>query len=57
LLPVTFPQFDRLRARGWEEWYVALALVCFGYFYPILSAAPLGDGQSFTHWMWFPNWR
>lgn len=57
LLPVTFHQFDRLRAKGWEEWYVGLALVCFGYFYPILSAGPLNDAQSYTHWMWFPSWR
>jgi hypothetical protein len=57
VLPVTFHQFDRLRAKGWEEWYLALALVCFGYFYPILSAAALNDTQSYTHWMWFPNWR
>ncbi|WP_294331542.1 phospholipid carrier-dependent glycosyltransferase [uncultured Sphingomonas sp.] len=57
VLPVTFHQFDRLRAKGWEEWYVALALLCFGYFYPILAASPLSDGQAFAHWMWFPSWR
>ncbi|SFK49000.1 Dolichyl-phosphate-mannose-protein mannosyltransferase [Sphingomonas sp. NFR04] len=57
VLPVTFHQFDRLRAKGWEEWYLALALVSFGYFYPILSAAPLNDVQSYTHWMWLPSWR
>jgi len=57
VLPVTFHQFDRLRAKGWEEWYVALALVCFGYFYPILAASPLSGGQAFAHWMWFPSWR
>ncbi len=57
VLPVTFDHFDRNRQRGWEEWYVALALVCFGYFYPILSAAPLDGPLGFTHWMWFPNWR
>ncbi|PVX29762.1 phospholipid carrier-dependent glycosyltransferase [Sphingomonas pokkalii] len=57
VLPVTFDHFDRTRDRGWEEWYVALALVCFGYFYPILSAAPLDGPMAFAHWTWFPGWR
>lgn len=29
----------------------------FVYFYPILSAAPLADAQSFTAWTWLDGWR
>ncbi|MHA6719029.1 phospholipid carrier-dependent glycosyltransferase [Sphingomonas sp. RS6] len=57
VLAVTFDHFDRGHDRGWDEWFVALSLVCFGYFYPVLSAAPLADAQSFNYWMWFPSWR
>ena len=56
-LPIAFQHFDRGRNRGWEEWFAALSLLVFGYFYPILSAAPLADSQGFTHWMWIGSWR
>lgn len=56
VLAVAFDHFDRGRNRGWEEWFTALALVAFVYFYPILAAQPLPDAQGFTHWMWFPGW-
>jgi hypothetical protein len=30
----------------------------FGYFYPIIAAAPLHHGTaSFEHWMWLASWR
>lgn len=57
VLPVAFDHFDRGRNKGWEEWFTALSLVTFGYFYPILAASPLNGGQSFNYWMWFPSWR
>ncbi|WP_213982136.1 phospholipid carrier-dependent glycosyltransferase [Sphingomonas sp. dw_22] len=57
VLPVAFDHFDRGRNKGWEEWFTALSLIAFGYFYPILAASPLHDGQSFNYWMWFPSWR
>jgi dolichyl-phosphate-mannose-protein mannosyltransferase len=57
VLPVAFLHFDRGRNRGWEEWFVAISLLVFGYFYPILSGAPLADSQGFAHWMWLGSWR
>lgn len=57
VLAVAFDHFDRGRNKGWEEWFIALALVAFVYFYPILAASPLQDSQGFTHWMWFNSWR
>lgn len=57
VLAVVFDHFDRGRNKGWDEWFTALALITFGYFYPILAASPLHDSQSFNYWMWFPSWR
>ncbi|MET0309765.1 MAG: phospholipid carrier-dependent glycosyltransferase [Sphingomonas sp.] len=57
VLPVAFDHFDRGRNKGFEEWFTALSLIAFGYFYPILAASPLNGGQSFNYWMWFPSWR
>ena len=56
-LPVAFLHFDRGRNRGWEEWFAAASLLAFGYFYPILSAAPLSGTMAFEHWMWLFSWR
>ena len=56
-LPIAFQHFDRGQNRGWEEWFAALSLLVFGYFYPILSGAPLTDSQGFQHWMWIGSWR
>jgi dolichyl-phosphate-mannose-protein mannosyltransferase len=37
--------------------FVILSLGLFGWFWPILSAAALGDGaNSFQRWMWLPSW-
>lgn len=36
---------------------LVLATGIFVYFYPILSAAPLGDKQAFVQWMWLNRWR
>jgi len=57
VLAVAFDHFDRGKNKGFEEWFTALALIAFGYFYPILAASPLHDSQSFNYWMWIPSWR
>lgn len=36
---------------------VALALLAFVFFYPILSAAALPDTQSFSEYTWLKSWR
>ncbi len=37
---------------------LALSLALFGYFYPIISGAPLHHGTaSFERWMWLTSWR
>ena len=56
-LAAAFHHFDRGRKRGREEWFLAVALLVFVYFYPIISAAPLRDATRFNYWMWFDNWR
>lgn len=33
------------------------ALALFIYWFPILTAAPLEDGQAFLRWAWIENWR
>ncbi len=47
----------RTRVPDADLWFAALALLLFGYFYPILSAAPLANDQAFTAWTWFGSWR
>lgn len=49
---------------AWRGGYRKLALapivacsVLFGYFYPILSAAPLAHEQDFLRWTWIEGWR
>jgi dolichyl-phosphate-mannose--protein O-mannosyl transferase len=36
---------------------VASSVALFGWFYPILSAAPLDGPMAFAHWMWLDSWR
>ncbi len=37
---------------------LALSLGMFGWFYPIISSAPLAAGRTaFVHWMWLDSWR
>ena len=37
---------------------LVLAVSVFGWFWPVLSAAPLGQGvMSFQRWMWVESWR
>ena len=36
---------------------LAASVALFAWFWPILSAAPLADAQSFNHWMWLDSWR
>jgi len=56
VLAVAFHHFDKGRNRGLEEWFTAVALVVFLFFYPILAAQPLADAQSFNHWMLLKSW-
>lgn len=54
---------DALAQTGRKGWWSACAMLAasvalFGWFYPILSAAPLADGvPAFEKWMWLPSWR
>jgi dolichyl-phosphate-mannose-protein mannosyltransferase len=36
---------------------IGFAGLVFLEFYPIISAAPLGDPQDFNRWMWLESWR
>lgn len=36
---------------------LAASAALFAWFYPILSAAPLANEQSFTAWTWLDGWR
>jgi dolichyl-phosphate-mannose--protein O-mannosyl transferase len=36
---------------------IGFAGLVFLEFYPIISAAPLGDAQDFNRWMWLDSWR
>jgi dolichyl-phosphate-mannose--protein O-mannosyl transferase len=49
------------RRDGWRWGAVAclaVSVALFGYFYPIISGAPLDQGRaSFERWMWLPGWR
>ena len=36
---------------------LAAACALFGYFWPILTAAPLDDGQAFLEYAWLESWR
>ncbi len=56
-LAAAFHHYDSGRNRGVEEWFAALALLAFVYFYPILSGAPLADPDAYSRWMWFGSWR
>jgi dolichyl-phosphate-mannose--protein O-mannosyl transferase len=51
---------DAVWRAGWRKSALAPVSVCclmFVYFYPILSAAPLGGEQDFLEWAWIPGWR
>ncbi|QIG79097.1 phospholipid carrier-dependent glycosyltransferase [Stakelama tenebrarum] len=56
-LAVAFAHFDRGRKRGYEEWFGAVALLAFIYFFPIISGAALQDDQGYRFWMWFESWK
>ena len=36
---------------------LALSVLMFAVFYPIISAAPLPHKQAYNFWMWLPSWR
>lgn len=36
---------------------LALSVLVFAGFYPIIAAAPLPDKQAYNYWMWLPSWR
>ncbi|MFN2100264.1 phospholipid carrier-dependent glycosyltransferase [Altererythrobacter sp. MF3-039] len=51
---------DELWRDGWRRiamFIPAASIAIFAWFYPILSAAPLGGPQAFTTWMWLDSWR
>jgi dolichyl-phosphate-mannose--protein O-mannosyl transferase len=56
VIAAAFHRFGRGRLRGWDESFTLLAVMLFGWFYPILSAAALGGPQAFRRWMWFSSW-
>jgi len=50
------------RRKDRWRWLAPAALVAslavFGWFYPIISAAPLAEGKpAFNDWMWLDSWR
>lgn len=68
LLPGTFLigclalALDAMHHGGGKARLAAYAILLasagvFAWFYPILSAAPLDDPQSFSTWMWLDSWR
>ncbi len=44
------------RDRQWDTRFLALVVVLFVAFYPILSALPLWGPNAFHTWAWFPSW-
>jgi len=56
LIAATFHHAYRLKERWLPASFLLLSLVLFGYFYPLLSAAPLPNDQAFHRWMWLSTW-
>jgi dolichyl-phosphate-mannose--protein O-mannosyl transferase len=51
---------DDLWHKGWRKSALGTVLAScalFAWFYPILSAAALGDPQDFLYWAWIEGWR
>jgi dolichyl-phosphate-mannose-protein mannosyltransferase len=49
--------FDRFALpRRWEQMFLAVTILLFAVFYPVLSAAPLPGPDSFRYWTWSPTW-
>ena len=51
---------EDLRQAGWRRMVIGVlvaSVAMFVWFYPILSAAPLSDPDSFAFWMWLDSWR
>ncbi len=43
--------------RKWVCWLVISGSVAmFAYYFPVLSAAPLGGADAFNNWAWFDSW-
>ena len=55
-LGVALARVDPAGKRRWDEWYVTATIAVFAYFWPILSAAPLGGADAFHRWTWFAGW-
>lgn len=51
---------DQLATTG-RRWLALVVLAgsvgLFGWFYPIISAAPLSGAQAYNKWMWLDSWR
>jgi dolichyl-phosphate-mannose--protein O-mannosyl transferase len=43
--------------RGVPPLFMLISAGMFVYFYPILSAMPLGGDDAFLTWTWFESWR
>ncbi|WNO54749.1 phospholipid carrier-dependent glycosyltransferase [Stakelama saccharophila] len=56
-LAAAFHHFARGRFAKADEWFAIPAIAVFLYFYPVLSAQPLGGEGAFNHWMLFDSWR
>lgn len=59
-LALALDRLWRAGPRGRHEAVGVLIIAAglFGWFWPILSGAPLGDGPaSFLRWMWLDSWR
>jgi dolichyl-phosphate-mannose-protein mannosyltransferase len=49
--------FDRFALpRRWEQMFLAVTILLFAVFYPVLSAAPLPGPDAFRYWTWSPTW-
>jgi hypothetical protein len=51
---------DALRRRGWRwlpRLVIAVSSALFVFFWPILTAAPLGGHDAFLTWTWLHSWR
>lgn len=39
-----------------DDWFLALSVALFAYFYPTLAALPLANARGFERWIWIPSW-
>jgi len=56
-LAAALVRFGAGRLRWLMPAFTLVAAGLFAYFYPIISAAALPDGQAFQRWTWFESWK